>query len=295
MLSGMRWTPELSDEELIMKEWNRNRIVELLEESGRIAGEYKSKMNPEIKEDRTIVTQADKAIQQFLDAALTKDETDVYIIGEESMENCDLPKALKNTAFIIDPIDGTAVYACGLPMWGISIGYAVNGKLTESAIYLPETEELLVTESGKTYLRKGDRNGFVELKPCRKKYTDTGAIALSQSFTKQGIFKGHELLNAMGSCVFAGVYLANQVFQAGIIRAKLWDIAGFLPALKNLGFCSLSKNGTDLLSLEITNEFYEMGSDAEVPFRLKCHHIVSSSEENCRRVMEKIIRFPEDN
>ena len=277
-----------------MKEWNRSKIVELLEESGRIAMEYKSKMDPEIKEDRTIVTQADKAIQAFLDSALTAGETDVCIIGEESIEHCDLPKALANTAFVIDPIDGTAVYACGLPMWGISIGYAVKGKLTESAIYLPETEDLLVTEHGKTYLRRGDENAFEELKPFRKEYTDTGAIALSQSFTKQGMFNGHELLNAMGSCVFAGVYLANQVFQAGIVRAKLWDVAGFLPALKNLGFCSLSRNGTDLLSLKITPEFYEMEEDAEVPFRLKCHHILSSSEENCSRVMEKIISFPED-
>lgn len=276
-----------------MKEWNRKQIVELLEESGRIAISYKNRMAPEIKEDCSIVTQADKAIQSFLDSALTEGETDVYIIGEESVENCDLSNALKHTAFVIDPIDGTAVYACGLPMWGISIGYAVSGKLTESAIYLPETEDLLITESGRTYLRKGDKNEFTELKPFRKEYTDTGAIALSQSFTKKGVFNGHELLNAMGSCVFAGVYLANQVFQAGIVRAKLWDVGGFLPALKNLGFYSLSKNGTDLLSLEITSEFYEMEPDAEVPFRLKCHHILSSKEENCKRVMEKVI-FPEE-
>ena len=277
-----------------MKEWNRTGIVELLEESGRIAMEYKSKMNPEIKEDRSIVTQADKAIQRFLDSALTEGETDVYIIGEESQENCDLPKALTNTAFIIDPIDGTAVYACGLPMWGISIGYAVKGVLTESAIYLPETQDLMVTESGKTYLRKGDHNAFMELKPFRKEYTDTGAIALSQSFTRNGIFKGPELLNAMGSCVFAGVYLANQVFQAGIVRAKLWDIAGFLPALKNLGFHSLNRQGTDLMSLKISTEFYELEENAEIPFRLKSHHILASNESSCRRVLEKIIRFPED-
>ena len=91
-----------------MKEWNRTQIVELLEESGRIAKQYKSKMAPEIKADRTIVTAADKAIQEFLDNALTHGETDVFIIGEESQESCDLEKALKNTAFIIDPIDGTA-------------------------------------------------------------------------------------------------------------------------------------------------------------------------------------------
>ena len=48
------------------------------------------------------------------------------------------------------------------------------------------------------------------------------------------------------------------------------------------------------MSLEITTEFYEIEPDAEVPFRLKCHHVLSSAKENCFRVMEKIVRFPEE-
>ena len=117
-----------------MKNWDRKQIVSLLEESGRIAMKYKTGMSPEMKSDHTIVTRADKEIESFLDASLSGGDPDVFIIGEESIDSCDLSLALANTAFIVDPIDGTAVYAGGLPMWGISIGYAVKGKLLESAI-----------------------------------------------------------------------------------------------------------------------------------------------------------------
>ena len=275
-----------------MKEWNRTQIVELLEESGRIAKQYKSKMAPEIKADRTIVTAADKAIQEFLDNALTHGETDVFIIGEESQESCDLEKALKNTAFIIDPIDGTAVYAGGLPQWGISIGYAVNGKLQESAIYLPDLEDLMVTESGKTCLRSGDRNEFSEALPFRKEYTETGAVYIPQDLAKYGTFKGGEMVQSIGSCVYPGVYLAKKIYQAGIFRSKLWDVAGFLPALKNLGFHSVSEDGSDLMSLEISPEIYNMDSSSKKFLSMKTLHVISSTEEICKQIAAKI-SFPD--
>ena len=276
----------------MMNHWNREKVVELLEQSGRIAMEYKTKMAPEMKSDNSIVTQADKAIERFLDEAFTDEANNVYVIGEESLDSCSLNKALDNTAFIIDPIDGTAVYAAGLPMWGISIGYAVKGKFTESAIYLPETEELMITESGKTYLRCGSGNDFVELKPFRKEYMEAGAVYVTQTLAKQGFFNGAELLHSIGSCVYPGVYLAKQAYLAGVYFAKIWDVAGLLPALKNLGFHSFSGDGSDLMSLEISPEVYDMDADSNSFLRMRGIHVISSTEESCRKIAEKIT-FPD--
>ena len=275
----------------MMNHWNREKVVELLEQSGRIAMEYKTKMAPEMKSDNSIVTQADKAIERFLDEAFTDEADNVYVIGEESLDNCSLNKALDNTAFIIDPIDGTAVYASGLPMWGISIGYAVKGVFTESAIYLPETEELMITECGKTYLRCGNGNDFVELKPFRKQYMEAGAVYVTQTLAKHGFFQGAELLHSIGSCVYPGVYLAKQAYLAGVYFAKIWDVAGLLPALKNLGFSSFSKDGSDLMSLKISPEVYDMDAGSNSFLKMRGIHVISSTEEICRRLSEKI-SFP---
>ena len=174
-----------------MKDWNVKKIVELLEHCGGIAMKYKTAMHPEIKGDKTIVTQADKAIEAFLDRELCGNDDGVYVIGEESLDSHDwnyLNAALRETAFIIDPVDGTAVYASGLPMWGISIGYAVAGVLRESAIYLPESEELMITDHGKTFLRGGKSGPFRELKPFRKKYVSTDAVSCTQKLVKAELF-----------------------------------------------------------------------------------------------------------
>lgn len=279
-----------------MKEWNAQKIVELMEHSGGIAMKYKSAMEPEIKSDKTIVTKADKTIETFLDAELCGNDPGVYVIGEESLDSHDwdyVGNALSETAFIIDPVDGTAVYAAGLSMWGISVGYAVGGVLRESAIYLPETGEMMITDHGKTLLR-GEKNGqFRELKPFRKAYESTGAVSCTQNLVKHGSFSGGELLQSIGSCVYPGVYLARQIYMAGIFHAKLWDIAGFLPALKNLGFRSLTKSGTDYLSLKITPELYEMGPEAKIPFKMPGHCIIASTDEICTTLAEKC-SFPEN-
>ena len=275
-----------------MNHWNREKIVSLLEQSGRIAMEYKTKMAPEMKSDNSIVTQADKAIEAFLDEAFADEANNIFVIGEESLDSCSLSKALDNTAFIIDPIDGTAVYAAGLPMWGISIGYAVKGVMTESAVYLPETEELMITESGKTYFRCGNGSEFTELKPFRKEYMKAGAVYITQTLAKHGFFEGAELLHSIGSCVYPGVYLAKQAYLAGIYFAKIWDVAGILPALKNLGFCSVSKDGSDLMSLKISPEVYDMDINSRRFLKMKGVHVISSTEESCRRISEKIT-FPE--
>lgn len=276
-----------------MKTWDAATIAELLKKSGKIALECKNEMAPEMKKDHSIVTRADKAVEFFLGQKLTEGESDVYIIGEESIESCDLQNALKKTAFIIDPIDGTAVYAAGLPMWGISIGFSVAGVLQESAIYLPDTEDLMITDSGKTFLQCGDSSGLEELHPFEKEYTETGAVSISQRIAKKGNFCGSELLQSIGSCVYPGVFMAKQIYMAGIFRAKIWDVAGFLPALKNLGFVSANKQGTDLMSLKISPECYDLDENSDHLLMMKCHNVIASSAMICDSVLSRS-HFPEE-
>jgi ABC-type sugar transport system ATPase subunit len=106
------------------------------------------------------------------------------------------------------------------------------------------------------------------------------------------VFSQVELLHSIGSCVYPGVYLAKQAYLAGIYFAKIWDVAGILPALKNLGFCSVSEDGSDLMSLKISSEVYDMDISSKTFLKMKGIHVISSTEESCRRIAEKIT-FPE--
>lgn len=87
----------------------------------------KSGLQVETKPDRTPVTEADRACEVLLRNRLTQDRPDDSIVGEEFGE---LGTASRH--WIIDPIDGTANYLRGVPVWCTLIGLALGPTVEES-------------------------------------------------------------------------------------------------------------------------------------------------------------------
>src|SRR5690554_4311765 len=74
------------------------------------------------KPDRTLVTDADQAVEQAIRALLAGKRGDDSILGEEFGTEGD-----SSRQWIIDPIDGTANYLRGVPVWATLIALAVDG------------------------------------------------------------------------------------------------------------------------------------------------------------------------
>jgi fructose-1,6-bisphosphatase/inositol monophosphatase family enzyme len=81
------------------------------------------------------------------------------IIGEESVGTGTIPKLNINIpTWIIDPIDGTTNFSCGLhSLTCVSIGYCINGQPVLGVIYAPYTNELYVAIHGYGSYRNGKR------------------------------------------------------------------------------------------------------------------------------------------
>ena len=82
------------------------------------------------------------------------------IIGEEStgsgtVSPVDDPDGERT--WIIDPIDGTANFASGLPLCCVSVGMCVMGKPHMGVVYAPATDELYVAVRGRGAYRNGAR------------------------------------------------------------------------------------------------------------------------------------------
>ncbi len=74
------------------------------------------------KPDRTPVTDADQAVERAIRAALSERRPADGILGEEfGTEGTSVRQ------WIIDPIDGTAGFLRGIPIWGTLIALAVEG------------------------------------------------------------------------------------------------------------------------------------------------------------------------
>jgi histidinol-phosphatase len=74
------------------------------------------------KPDRTPVTDADQAVERSIRAGITAARPADSILGEEYGT-----EGTSSRQWIIDPIDGTANFLRGVPIWGTLIALAIDG------------------------------------------------------------------------------------------------------------------------------------------------------------------------
>lgn len=86
----------------------------------------------ETKPDRSPVTDADKAVEAAIKSILQEHRPNDGMIGEEyGTSGQDIRK------WIIDPIDGTANYLRGVPVWATLIALSIDGKPVLSVVSAP--------------------------------------------------------------------------------------------------------------------------------------------------------------
>ncbi|MEN9736931.1 MAG: hypothetical protein RJA26_164, partial [Actinomycetota bacterium] len=86
----------------------------------------------ETKPDRSPVTDADRAVEQALKAILASQRPTDGIIGEEFGTSGNTDRK-----WIIDPIDGTANYLRGVPVWATLIALSIDQKPVLSVVSAP--------------------------------------------------------------------------------------------------------------------------------------------------------------
>ena len=89
------------------------------------------------KPDRTPVTDADQAVERVIRATLSASRPEDDIFGEEMGTDSNTIGARPGRQWIIDPIDGTAGFLRGLPVWGTLVALAIDGVPVVGAISAP--------------------------------------------------------------------------------------------------------------------------------------------------------------
>lgn len=285
-----------------MKRWDRNAVVELVAECGGIALQHYEGPGFSIKSDESIVTNADHAIEMLISEALDDPDHGAYVIGEETVEQKDdkyIGRAFESTAWIVDPIDGTAPYAHHIPTWGISIGRMECGRLTDGAVYLPVTRELFVTD-GEDVLFASE---FTPQTPAadarltavtraRSHVTDTdlkaaGMIALTQSIAKGGVLNLPNPVQALACAVMPLTYLLLGRYHSYIGTVKLWDIAGVLPMLIRSGYEMVLTNGT-VVDSAVGPDVYKLNAGDPDRWKLQAQMLAAPTAADIRYLQRAI-------
>ena len=98
-----------------------------------------------------LVTEADEAAERLITAELNRRWPEARVIGEEaaSADPAILDGlAEMELAIIVDPIDGTANYAAGIPMFGVMASIVRRGEIVGGIIYDPMGDDWVVAEKG---------------------------------------------------------------------------------------------------------------------------------------------------
>ncbi|MGE3537743.1 MAG: inositol monophosphatase [Candidatus Tectimicrobiota bacterium] len=133
--------------------------VEVAIQAARAAGEVilpyfrNAALHVETKADQSPVTAADRAAEQVIAALLRERFPDYGVFGEEfGTQDGD-----GTSRWIIDPIDGTANFIRGIPLFGTLIALEQEGEITAGVVYAPAQGDLLYAARGEGAYANGER------------------------------------------------------------------------------------------------------------------------------------------
>lgn len=128
----------------------------LAAEAGALALRSQPHLTVTYKSDRSVVTNADVAVQALIRDAVASAWPGHGFVGEESDEGPSTPEASSDILWIVDPIDGTDPYRRGLPAWAVSIGVLRGKEPLLGVLALPATGEVYGAEAGGPARLNGD-------------------------------------------------------------------------------------------------------------------------------------------
>lgn len=208
-------------------------------DAGKIICKYvgkKHQYNYKIEDQSDFATQADLESEQEIVQILTQNFPDHSIIAEERGKD----GKVSEYTWIIDPLDGTISFACGMPFFAVSIGLLKNNELILGVVYHPIKNDLYWAVKGK--------GAYLNNKRIHVNQRDNLKIAnFAMDFghkqrrpSKMDLYILPLLKNvgyayAVGSFVMNLMLVASGVLDGMTAQAWVWDAAGGAIIVKEAG------------------------------------------------------------
>lgn len=114
------------------------------ERAGSITLQHFGSAVVEFKGDGSEVTEADRAAEEYLRAAIAEAFPEDGILGEEGDEVA----SRSGRRWILDPIDGTRSFASGVPLYSVLLALEVNGAPILGCCHFPALSQTLAAARG---------------------------------------------------------------------------------------------------------------------------------------------------
>ncbi len=214
--------------------------MEFAVESARRAGEltlryFRKNPRIETKADNTPVTEADRGAEALLRECITQQFPTHAILGEELGEHVGSAPA----RWILDPIDGTFSFICGVPLYSTLIGLEWAGEMVLGVIHLPAI--------GQTVWAARGEGCWIDGTPARVSTTTdlsaarlstTSSTALLHSNREAGYQRLRRACRVDRGWPDAYAYVLLATGQVDVVLdpiMSVWDTAALWPVVTEAG------------------------------------------------------------
>jgi myo-inositol-1(or 4)-monophosphatase len=211
----------------------------ILRDAGGIAADYfarRATLAVDRKGAQDLVSEADRACEDFIVAALARAFPEDGFLGEEGGRRGGAGEAL----WVIDPIDGTHNFLTGIPFWCLSLGLVAGGETVAGLIYDPVHGEMFSAMRGSGALLNGaPMRVSGETDPRRARlcvgFSYRRAVADHVAAIEACLSAGCEYLR-LGSGALALAYVAAGRFDGYWERhMNAWDAAAGIALVREAG------------------------------------------------------------
>lgn len=225
---------------------HEGRLAALIEVA-RAAGQHTLKyfgsadLHVDAKKDDSPVTIADREAEQLVRTQIGAAFASDTVQGEEFAET------LGNSPYrwVVDPIDGTKSFVCGVPLYSTLLALELNGEPIAGVIFIPALGEIIVAANGLgCWHKKNESSDWMRAKVSGRKSLSESVFLSSQvdSFDERGTADLYKKLEQ--ECWITRTwgdgygYLLVATGRADIMIDPIcnaWDVAAILPVVSEAG------------------------------------------------------------
>jgi myo-inositol-1(or 4)-monophosphatase len=195
------------------------------------------------------VTEADREAERVIRARIKVHYPAHSILGEEHGHE----HGVSPLTWVVDPIDGTRAFMCGMAQWGTLIALNDGTQPIIGILDQPYTRERWVAANGQTHFRHAHgETARLKTRACASienaVLSTTSPVGYFSEGEQQAFWslsKRARLTRFGGDCYAYGLLAMGFIDVIVESTLKPWDIQALMPIIKNAGGVVTTWNGGD--------------------------------------------------
>jgi myo-inositol-1(or 4)-monophosphatase len=217
--------------------------------AGTIVLRHYGRQDFSLKPDRSVFTEADGEVEDYLRLQLAEILPEAAFIGEESVREASLLAEARKTewVWVVDPIDGTASFVDGIDTFCVCIGLLRHGQPYAGAVSVPAM--------GHRYSAVRGEGAWYDGRPIKVLHDepdeDRAVLCISRNAHRYLDIRYKGKAHSFGSTALHFLLVARGAAVAAIARAHVWDHVASAAILQEAGGCIQHLGGKDVAWTEM--------------------------------------------